>query len=406
MASDQQIIFGPFCFDQTAQCLRQGPREIRLRAKSLAVLQYLLEHPGRVISHLEFVQHVWVGTHVTRSVLRVCIWEIRQALGDSGATPEYIETVGQQGYRFCAPTRRTDASRRQEAPFVGREAELAALRMALAEAQRGRLQLLFVTGDPGIGKTALIHQFLSQAPATTPLRVGRGQCIEQFGSGEAYLPWLDALGGLGREPGGEHLRDALRHTAPMWLVHLPLLVEPGEMDGLQRQVQGMGSERMLRQLVEALMILTRETVVVLVLENLQWSDTATMEMLGALARRSESLRLLVLGTYRPAEVIAHAHPLRQTVQELMAHRLCQVLQLELFTEEQVQAYVAQRLGTRLATALTAAESLQLDRVDPAGAPGPLPGTAVSSLVGRHPDEWSDRLQQSGHPPSALPRCRA
>ena len=136
----------------------------------------------------------------------------------------------------------------------------------------------------------------------------------------------------------------------MWLVHLPLLVEPGEMDGLQRRVQGMGSERMLRQLVEALMVLTRETVVVLVLEDLQWSDTATVEMLGALARRSEPLRLLVLGTYRPAEVIAHGHPLRQTVQELMAHRLCQVLQLELFTEEQVQAYVAQRLGASPATA--------------------------------------------------------
>jgi DNA-binding winged helix-turn-helix (wHTH) protein len=310
VASDQQIIFGPFCFDRTAQCLRQGPREIRLRAKSLAVLQYLLEHPGRVISHQEFVQHVWVGTHVTRSVLRVCIWEIRQALGDAGATPEYIETVGQQGYRFCAQTRRTDASMRLEAPFVGREAELAALRMALAEAQRGRLQLVFVTGDSGIGKTTLIHQFLSQAPATTPLRVGWGQCIEQFGAGEAYLPWLDALGGLGREPGGEHLSDALRHTAPMWLVHLPLLVQPGEMDGLQRRVQGMGSERMLRQLVEALMVLTRETVVVLVLEDLQWGDTATVEMLGALAQRFEPLQLLVLGTYRPAEVIARGHPLR------------------------------------------------------------------------------------------------
>ena len=119
MASDQQIIFGPFCFDRTTQRLRQGPREIRLRAKTLAVLQYLLEHPGRVISHLEFVQHVWVGTHVTRSVLRVCIWEIRQALGDAGATPQYIETVGQQGYRFCAPTRRTGASHAPGGAFCG-----------------------------------------------------------------------------------------------------------------------------------------------------------------------------------------------------------------------------------------------------------------------------------------------
>ena len=71
MASDQQIIFGPFRFDQTTQRLWQGPREIRLRARTMAVLQYLLAHPGRLIAQQEFAQQVWVGTHVTRSVLRV-----------------------------------------------------------------------------------------------------------------------------------------------------------------------------------------------------------------------------------------------------------------------------------------------------------------------------------------------
>ena len=106
---------------------------------------------------------------------------------------------------------------------------------------------------------------------------------------------------------------------------------------------------MLREFVEALTVITQETVVVLALEDLQWSDTATVEALSYLARRPESLRLLVLGTYRPAELIAHEHPLRQTVQELLAHQLCQELPLELLTEEQVQAYVAQRLGARPAS---------------------------------------------------------
>ena len=92
VGSDQQIVFGPFCFDRTTQRLWQGQREIRLRARTRAVLRYLLEHPGRVIGRQEFAQHVWGGTHVTRSVLRVCIWEIRQALGDSGATPYYRQS--------------------------------------------------------------------------------------------------------------------------------------------------------------------------------------------------------------------------------------------------------------------------------------------------------------------------
>jgi hypothetical protein len=106
--------------------------------------------------------------------------------------------VGQQGYRFCAQTQRTGDAASQELPFEGRQAELSALQTALAEAQRGTLQLVLVTGDPGIGKTTLVRQFLSQVAASTPLGIGGGR---------------------------------------MWLVHLPALVEPGELEGLQRQVQ-------------------------------------------------------------------------------------------------------------------------------------------------------------------------
>jgi predicted ATPase/DNA-binding winged helix-turn-helix (wHTH) protein len=326
--------------------LWQGNQEIRLRAKTRAVLHYLAEHPGRIIARQEFEQQVWVGTHVTQSVLRVSIRELRQALGDAEAMPQYIETVGQQGYRFCATVWRSGAATSLEAPFVGRQAELDTLQTALGHAQRGVLQLVFVAGDPGIGKTTLVRQFLSQVSTTTPLWISSGQCIEHVGSSEAYLPLLEALGRLGREPGSEPLVAALRRIAPMWMAHLPQLVEPDELEELRRQVQGMRTERMLREFAEALTVITRERLVVLVLEDLQWSDTATVETLGYLARRPEPLRLLVLGTYRPAEVIAHGHPLRQTVQELVAHQLCQELQLELLTAEQVQTYVAQRLGTR------------------------------------------------------------
>src|SRR4029453_5453933 len=115
----------------------------------------------------------------------------------------------------------------------------------------------------------------------------------------------------------------------MWLAQLPLLVAPGELDALRGQVQGMPPARMLRECVEALTVVTQERVVVLVLEDLQWSDTATVELLAYLARRPERLRLLVLGTYRPAEGIARGHPLRQTAQELVAPRLCQGAQPEL-----------------------------------------------------------------------------
>ena len=63
-------------------------------------------------------------------------------------------------------------------------------------------QLVFVTGEPGIGKTALVEAFLAQIGLGEPLRIGRGQCVEQYGAGEAYLPVLEALGRLGREAAG------------------------------------------------------------------------------------------------------------------------------------------------------------------------------------------------------------
>lgn len=361
MEQEQKILFGPFCVDVPAGRLWRGKREIKLRARAGAVLCYLVEHPGRIIPREELVQHVWPKTYVSKTTLRGCVWEVRQALGDQAATPQYIETIGHVGYRFLAETRDGQAaSGPDEAPgashptpaalFVGRQAELAYLQSCLAQAQRGVPQLVSVMGEAGIGKTTLLRQLLDHLPPARPVWVGRGQCIEQAGPGEAYLPLLEALGRLGREPGGERGVAALRQAAPTWLVHFPMLMEASEVEALQRQMQGASRDRMLRELVDALTLVTTHIVLVLVLEDLQWSDAATVEWLAYLARRPERLRLLVLGTYRPSEVIARGHPLRQAVPELVAHGLGQELGLELLTAAEVQAYVAQRLGASPVTA--------------------------------------------------------
>ena len=82
-----------------AACGR-ATRRIALRPQSLALLRYLVAHPGRLVTKAELRQHVWAGTHVTDTVLRVSVHEIRQALGDVAAAPRYLATVGRQGYRF------------------------------------------------------------------------------------------------------------------------------------------------------------------------------------------------------------------------------------------------------------------------------------------------------------------
>src|SRR6185503_7814274 len=138
---------------------------------------------------------------VSDAALAVCIREVRQALGDMAQTPQYVETIRRRGYRFVAPvtaiaaggepavveSRPPVAGPRSEL-VVGREAELRALQQCWTQAQQGRRQIVLVTGEAGIGKTTLVEAWVTQVAATNALWLGRGQCIEQHGAGEAYLP--------------------------------------------------------------------------------------------------------------------------------------------------------------------------------------------------------------------------
>jgi len=127
-------------------------------------------------------------------------------------------------------------------------------------------------------------------------------------------------------------------------VQMAGLLEAHERDALQRQVQGSGQERMMREFAEATEVLAAEAGLTLVCEDLQWSDVATMEALAYLAQRRRNARLLILGTYRPADVVVLQHPLRRVVQELYGHGQCEELTLELFTAAEVAEYLGRRFG--------------------------------------------------------------
>src|SRR5262249_25043070 len=97
---------------------------------------------------------------------------------------------------------------------------------------------------------------------------------------------------------------------------------------------------------DALEVLTATQPLLLVLEDLQWSDTATLAWVATVARRSDPARLFVLGAYRPLEGAVQNQPLRSVVQELRSHHPCQEVRLELLSAEEVQEYVHQRFGSR------------------------------------------------------------
>jgi predicted ATPase len=145
----------------------------------------------------------------------------------------------------------------------------------------------------------------------------------------------------------------LRQYAPMWLAQLPGLVSETELERLQRRLQGTMRARMMRELAEALEVLAAEAPLVLVLEDLHWSDISSVEFLTYVAQRRGPAQLLVLGTYRPVDAMLRPHPLRRTVQELCGRGQASELHLEFLPAADVAAYVARRCGGPVAPDLAA-----------------------------------------------------
>jgi DNA-binding winged helix-turn-helix (wHTH) protein len=342
----ESLRFGPFRFDPVDKRVWRGSDTVHLTPKSFDVLHGLVLHAGRLVTKRELLEDVWSGVHVGDGVLKVCIREIRRALGDAAQAPRFVETIHGRGYRFIAPLEREPAPRvglwRRSPAFVGRTAELERLRAALVRARQGDRQIVFVTGEPGIGKTSLVDAFLDEASADRAVIIAKGHCLEQAVAGEAYLPVLEALGRLCRAPGGEQVVPILRKYAPTWLVQMPFLVTPADRGNLTREMRGTTRDRMLREITEALETLTAEAPLVLVLEDLHWSDHATGDLIGWLARGRGPGQLLLVGTYRPADGHARQHPLRMVVAGPRAEGVCEVLALDLLSETAVVDFLEAR----------------------------------------------------------------
>lgn len=342
MAHDARgILFGPFRLDGDGTRLWKGNDPVALQPRPLAVLAYLAARPGRVVARDELIARLWADTVVTKAVLKVAIRAIREAIDDDSNDPRYIETVGREGYRFIgagdAPVvpRSDDGS----TPMVGRERDLAALHAALARAHAGSRAIVFVSGEAGVGKTTLLDRFVTEVEGASAVHVVRGQCLEQYGEGEPYLPVLEALGALSRGEGSDAFRATLSRHAPAWM---------GVLGGTPSPAGGGRATttpaRMLREIADALEVFTRERTLVLVLEDLQWSDRSSVDLLACLARRRQPARLLVVGSLRPGDMRRHDHPLLAVQRELQVKGLCEEVPLALLTRADVAAYVAARFA--------------------------------------------------------------
>ena len=339
-------LFRSFRLDSANQCLWRGEHRVPLTPKAFDVLRYLVEHPGRLVTQDELLEALWPETYVNPELIKKYILGIRKVLGDQHDKPVYIETLPKRGYQFIAPVTDhiaevpQDPSSDHTSKMVGRAGPLGELQAAFKKALRGQRQVIFVAGEPGIGKTMLVDSFHRHASRQENVRTARGQCVEGFGGKEPYYPMLDALGHLTRSPNAGTIVQTLAKRAPTWLIQFPSLVKPEQREALQREILGATRERMVREICEALESLSAEAPILLVFEDLHWVDPSTLDLISALARRREQAKFMVVCTYRPVDVILSNSNLKGLKQDLQVHNLCSEIALERLPEPAVAEYLA------------------------------------------------------------------
>ncbi len=355
----------PFCLDRINECLRSGSRSIKLRPKAFAVLNQLIENSGKLVTKEELLSTVWPETFVSDAVLKVTIRQLRTALNDDSNLPRFIETAHRRGYRFIGKIEECGESEMRDQriaesvtsdgfshEFVGRNHVLSRMESYLEKMLVGERQIIFVTGEAGIGKTTLVDAFVRTVATHHQIQMARGQCLEHYGTSEAYLPFLEAIGRLCREQ--PQVIDVLRTHAPMWLMQMPSLVGASEREALSREMTGATRERMLREIGDALQTLTAELRLVLILEDLHWSDYSTLDLIAYLANQRQSAHLMLIGTYRTVELVLTGHPLKAVQRELRAKQQCHELPLEYLSKDDVVKYLSNRFpGNRFPAALAA-----------------------------------------------------
>jgi predicted ATPase len=340
--------FACFGLDTANQCLRRGGVPIEMAPKPFAVLRYLVENPGRLITHDELLDALWPETYVQPQVLRTYMLELRKVLGDDAGQPRFIQTLPKRGYRFVATvTERNGIASGSEADtsisstgtgeIVGRDAELAQLQANLRQLESAQRRVVFVTGEAGIGKTALVDALCRQIDPSIAASVARGQCVQGVGGVEEYYPVTEALNQLCAGRDGEQAHRILIRRPPAWLA-------PGRAEtDASAAARPSAQERMLGHLCEALEEIAAETPLILVFEDLHWADDCTLNLISALARRRAQARLMVLATYCPLSG-DNKDTLNRLKQDLLLRRLCVEMELAPLKKTAVSELLRRELG--------------------------------------------------------------
>jgi DNA-binding winged helix-turn-helix (wHTH) protein/predicted ATPase len=359
--SSQSLKFGPYRLDRGQRLLFRGSEIIPLAPRLYDTLLALVESGGRVADKEHLLRRVWQDAFVEEGSLTRNVSSLRKILGEGPRDHKYIITVPKRGYRFAgtltisraldqveAGTDSTSHPASERPPlktaqnFVGREFEIKRLEEHFENMLAGSGKLVFLSGEAGMGKSSLAERFVNSIRSRYPeLRVAAGHSVEQYGPGESYLPFLDALSGLLREHGNQ-IRNHLRKQAPTWCLQLPAFSSGADIEALSSETAGATKQRMLREIGDALGALSLDAPLLLLLEDLHWADRPTIDLLRHLCHRLETQRVLVLATVRPENIQIPNHALKNCIAEMKARHLCDEIVLDAFSEHEVCLLLCRR----------------------------------------------------------------
>jgi tetratricopeptide (TPR) repeat protein len=212
----------------------------------------------------------------------------------------------------------TAASRR---PLVGRGEALRRLHEQADRTRDGGARVVVVSGEAGMGKTSLVEAFTEELRAADPpVRIGSGRCAERVAGSEAYLPILEILDSLQHDRALGSLSRLTRVLAPSWYVQ----IAPASLNGtsgirLAAAASGGSQERLKHEMAALLEEAARQQPLVLIVDDAQWADASTIDLLTYLAGRLGASPVLIVLTARPSVVAQTRHPLGTLTLELGAH---------------------------------------------------------------------------------------
>jgi len=305
--------FADFEIDEQLRELRRGDEPVAVEPRVFDVLVYLIRNHDRVVGKEELFQRLWPGQFVSESALTYAIKAARRAVGDAGKEQRFIRNVHGVGYRFVAgpstapphgepagPGRTPAALTPTAALYVGREAEMRQIRELLECAVSGRGAVLLLAGDAGIGKTRTADELVATA-RERGAQVLVARCYEGEGAPE-FWAWLQILRAHLRRQAPEQVRELIAGEAAELSRLLPELAETGAAGAAAPTAE---PERARFRVFEAVATFLRNAAarqpLVLVLDDLHWSDAASLLLFRFVAQNLGDAPLLLVGTYRDAE---------------------------------------------------------------------------------------------------------